>query len=203
MAAKTHRPTIRFRFLTVWICALMAACTTLQVPTKAPVFQEKQFLHATRAGMDIAACPIVTAEEYWQLFDDYLPKLGIAAVWIRVRNQGEHPVAVNPETWLLRAENRNHAVLKIPELFGRYYSARGIRMYGIRGDQAARRDLGRIRLNPARLAPDESCEGFLFFEIDPGDADLWYRGAFLVARDIELSGGAKVVLEIALSHASP
>ncbi len=203
MSATALRPTARKELPIVMLCALMVSCTTLRVPAKAPVFPDKEFHHTAREGVDISVRPIVTVAEHWQLFDDYLPKIGIVALWVKIRNLRDKPIAMNPKTWLLSIENRNHSVLTVPELFSRYYAAHGIRMYGTRADRTARLELENVALSPTRLSASDTREGFLFFRIDPEIADLWSRAATLVARDIELNDGTQVTLEIALSHVTP
>src|SRR5438034_8563502 len=57
-------------------CSLMlGACATLQVPSKAPSFPFEKCLNASREGVVVRAYPIEHYEDYWQVFEEDLPKI--------------------------------------------------------------------------------------------------------------------------------
>jgi hypothetical protein len=182
---------------------LTASCAALQAPISPPPLQPREFLRASREGIDIAAKPIVGDDEYLQLFDDDLPSIGIVALWIQARNTRATAIELHPASWYIRIANRSFPALSVQKVFERYYKGRNVRMYAIRADRAARLNMERVAFHQGRIQPSAEQDGFVFFRIDPSISAGWTHGATLVMQDFQLDMHSKTNLEIALSHANP
>jgi hypothetical protein len=152
-------------------------------------------------GIDVGVRPIRSEAEYLQYFDDNLPAIGIAAIWMEVSNSRTRSVSMQPASWVLRIGDRDFHSMTVSEVFNRYYRQRRIRIYSVRNDRAARQDLEKVSLGDAPIAPAAQRRGFVFFRIDPQMASDWDHRATLVARNVLLDRGSKTVLRIALFHA--
>lgn len=179
---------------------MIASCATMQVPPPQPQFHDRELLQGSRDGLDIRVRPIEGLDQYLQLFDDDLPRIGIVALWVEVQNNRTTPIDLRPDTWGLRTGNREFVAIGVAKLFARYYDARGIRMYTEGMDASARRNMERVAFPAGPIQPSLKRSGFLFFPIDPGLASGWIRGAVLLARNIQLDPRSKATLEIALTH---
>jgi hypothetical protein len=150
----------------------------------------------------LEARPVVGGEEYWDLFDDHLPEVGIAAVWINLRN-GRGEEIVPGARWSLRLADRRYRDMDSEALFPRYYARRGIRMYSINTDRRARSRFEELRFQPGGLAPSAERAGLLFFPIDPARASDWHSAATLLSPEIRTSEKKPLVLELPLRYAGP
>jgi hypothetical protein len=194
-------PPLRIAVVTVLLLHLYS-CTSLRLPAEMPSFPSDEILRISREGVTLEARPVITREEYWELFDDYLPELGIAAVWVNVRNtRGEE--IIPGARWNLRIDGRRYRAMDSDALLPRYYKRRRIRMYSINTDRKARGRLETLRFHPGRIAAAADREGLLFFPIDPARASDWHTEATLASAEIVTSKKQRLVLELPLSYAHP
>ena len=185
-------------------CGIMlSACATLQAPLQAPDIPPQERRHAAIEGIDISVKAIEREDEYWQLFEDYLPSIGIVALWVEVRNTSATSIDLQRSDWSLRIGDRSSPAMSSDQVFERYYDGYQVRMYSIQADRKARLRMERAAWQHGRIQPSLRREGFLFFRIDPGMASEWTRKATLLLHNLRLGPGAKTTLEIVLAHANP
>jgi hypothetical protein len=185
------------------VCGMMISCSTLQVPLHAPDMGPEDLRCAAIEGIDVRAKAIEREDEYWQLFEDYLPSIGIVALWIEVHNNGATAIDLRRSDWSLRIGDRSSAALSSDQVFEQYYDGYQVRMYSMQADRKARLRLERAAWQQGRIPPALRRDGFLFFRIDPGKAAGWTRQATLLLRNLRLRPGVKTTLEIVLAHANP
>ncbi len=186
------------------VCGMMiSSCATLQVPLQAPDIGPQEMRHATIEGIDVSVKAIEKEDEYWQLFEDYLPSIGVVALWVEVHNTGAKALDLRRSDWSLRIGNGSSPAMSSNQVFERYYDGYQVRMYSIETDRKARLRMERAAWRQGRISPSLRREGFLFFRIDPGMASGWTRQATLLLRNLGLKPGAKTTLEIVLAHANP
>ena len=200
LAKRLMEPTLLISVL----AAVLSSCATLQVqpPLKAPWFPEQEYIHKTWNGIDVGVRPLVKEDEYLRLFDDDLPKIGIVALYVEVRNESSSNLAIDPGSWYLRTGGRRFPALSVKQVFERYYSEHHIRMYSVATDSTARLELERSVLKKGPIEPAGILVGFVFFQMDPGMAVRWDRGATLIARGLLLDRRS-ATMEITLTHANP
>jgi hypothetical protein len=196
-----HRRQVHVLATLTAVAGIVAACATLQVPRAVPSYPNQEILSTRVEEIEMGVRPIRSEAEYLQYFDDNLPAIGIAAIWMEVSNSRTRSVSMQPASWVLRIGDRDFHSMTVSEVFTRYYRQRRIRMYSVRNDREARQDLEKMALGDAPIAPAAQRRGFVFFRIDPQMASDWDHRATLVARDVLLDGGSKTVLRIALFHA--
>jgi len=190
--------------LQAWIAlGLMAAsvaCSSLRVPASPPGFRPGEFVGARKGNIVLEVRPIVDLEEYWELFEEDLPKAGILAVWVRMRNEGEARIRLDRTTWSLRFGGNRYSQLDAPGVLSQYYKGTRTRMYGLAAHQRARIRLESLMFGAAALDPGQSAEGFVFLKVKAGPTPVpWSTGTFS-ARGIRLAGGDKLDLEVPLNH---
>ena len=171
MAAPGNRGVLRWRqFLAAWpLCIFLASCTTLKVPVRMPKVSGPTF-QASRDGVTLGAHPIEGRENYWDLFDDELPKIGIAAVWVRIENSRAEPIDLSDLTWTLEAGTERFSALSIDQVLERFYDRRDVRFYSLNSDRKAREDLEKVMLKSGPLAPSAVSQGFVFLDVDYSSA---------------------------------
>jgi hypothetical protein len=179
-----------------------SSCATLKVPATAPEFSADSFLRVAVDGITLAAHPLVTREAYWDVFDDYLPEVGIVAIWIRRHSTLDREIDASRARWRLRLPLREAGHLRSVELLKRYYKGRSIRMYTIEADLQARSRLEKLLFQPGRLEPSARREGFIFFRLDHDARLEWTKGAILVGSGI-WPGDRSLTLELPLFYAHP
>jgi len=182
---------------------LLTSCATLQVPVSEPSFSRQHFLSATQDGISIGARPIVDEDEYLKLFDDFLPQIGIVALWVELNNTRSEAIELQPANCYLQTGNRRYHALNIHDVFERYYRGRAIRMYTVGTDLTARQSMEKVAFPFGRIEPTLKRNGLLFFEMDPALVSVWDRRAILCVSNIRLNRGSKISLEIKISHANP
>ena len=160
-------------------------------------------LHSSLQGIDIGVSPIAGKDAYLQLFDEYLPGDGVAALWVEIHNTRPSAIELRPGNWYLRIGNQTFPALRVSEVFERYYRGNRIRMYSVRTDGTARLDMERVTFPPGSLPQSQKRGGFLFFRIDPAMGADWNREATLCMHDVRLDRRLKTNLEVALNHANP
>jgi hypothetical protein len=160
-------------------------------------------LQANREGVIIGAHPIEGRENYWDLFDDELPQIGIAALWVRIENSRSEPVDLSDLSWTLEARGESFSNLSTDQVLDRYYDRRGIRFYSVNSDRKAREDLEKVMLKTGRLLPAAISQGFVFLDIDPAAGNEWSHGAKLFVRGIRLENRQKLEFELSPVDAHP
>ena len=186
------------------LAMLSQACATLRVPDLVPESTAAGWVEATgRAGdIAVAARPIERLEENWSLFDDDLPRLGLAAVVITVRNSGSSEFDVGRlRIRLHSAAGRKSPALGNEAILEAYYSGRGTRLYSVRAHEEAAKALDRIGLRPALLGPGGEVSGLLFFRIEPAAKEHRMRGITLAIRGFPRVNGRRPTLDLVLDNA--
>src|SRR5262245_57714412 len=142
MAAPRIKGVVRWRrWAVAWpVWILLASCTTLKVPVRLPKVSGPT-LQASREGVLVGAHPIEGRENYWELFDDDLPQIGIAALWVRIENSRAEAIDLADLNWTLEARGESFSNLSTDQVLDRYYDRRGIRFYSVNSDRKAREDL--------------------------------------------------------------
>jgi hypothetical protein len=186
------------------VCGIMiSSCATLQVPLQTPDINPQEMRRAAIEGIDVSVKAIEREDDYWQLFEDYLPSIGMVALWVEVHNTGATAIDLRRSDWSLRIGDRSSAAMSADQVFERFYDGYKVRLYSIQADRKARLRMERAAWQQGRIPPSLRREGFLFFRIDPGMASGWTRQATLLLRNLRLKSGAKTTLEIVLAHANP
>ncbi len=102
------------------LLGLMSACATLDLSVRPPTFEPGEYAQSIRNGLELRAIPIQGEDRYWNLFDDYLPEIGITAVWAVVRNTGESDIDLSRSRWELRIRGQTHPTLSTDQIFKLY-----------------------------------------------------------------------------------
>jgi len=198
------------RGVPLWLCftaasacsLMLGACATLQVPSKAPSFPFEKCLNTSREGVVVRAYPIEHYEDYWQVFEEDLPKIGLGALWVRIDNSRPGAIELKDARWTLRKGERSFTSLDAKDVLKQFYSGQGIRMYSVAVHEKARKGLERLILKDGTIPPSGFLEGFLFFKTDPGNR-RWSTGAILSGKDIQLETRKEIEIELAISDANP
>ena len=191
-----------FSALLTACCLMLGGCATLQVPAKAPSFPSEKYLNTSRAGVVVRAYPIEHSEDYWQLFDEDLPRIGLGALWVRIDNRRDGAINVKEARWTLTKGGRSFTSLNAKDVLKQFYRGQGIRMYSVAAHERARKGLDRLILKGGTIPPSGFVEGLLFFKTDPGTS-RWSTGAKLSARDIQLETRKEIEIELPISDANP
>jgi len=192
-----------FLTLLATLALLLASCSSLQVPLKPPIFEDHEYTRGGNSGLSLAVKPIEGIKAYWELFDDNLPEIGIAAAWVIVKNTSNGTIDLTHSKWAVQIGGRKYARMQNAAVMSRYYKGRYIRMYTAEADGRARQDLERMTLHSGRLEPAMGAEGLVFFRIDPPPAARWTRGAILRINNIRIDDGKWIELNLPLAYASP
>jgi hypothetical protein len=178
-------------------------CATLRVPELVPEasISGTAEVSGRAAAVTVSARPIARLDEYRSLFDEDLPKIGLAAVVVTVRNDGPSDYDAGRLRLRLRsATGRNSPALGTEGVLKAYYSGRGMRAYTVRSHEETTKALERVRLKPALLGPGGEVSGLMFFRIAPAPADGWTHGARLSVRGLPRTEG-RDPLELVLDNA--
>jgi len=173
----------------------------MHVPLQAPSFTREQMVKADIGSITVSARAITGPNANWELFDDDLPHLGIAAVWISLWNGSTSEVNLSGLKWRLSVGSRRYNALEPEEVLKRYYKGKQIRLYGLNAHQQATRELQEVSFQQGRLPPSKASKGFLFFRIDPKMAGRWSRESSLIAEGLPAEGSTEGVLRLPLEHA--
>ncbi|HYK87854.1 MAG TPA: hypothetical protein VE398_03745 [Acidobacteriota bacterium] len=182
---------------------LLCGCSTLHVPMTPLNFKPEEMLRANSSGLALAIKPIEGVNEYWDLFNDNLPEIGITAAWISLRNTSGDTLDLSCSKWNLQIGERRFARIGDSKVLDKYYKSRHIRMYQMSADLKARRDLETIVLHAGRLRASGKVEGLVFFQVDPSLASSWTRGSLLHISNIRGAGGKRIEVNLSLVYASP
>src|SRR4030095_9800394 len=180
----------------------LASCTTLKVPLRFPEVSGPT-LQASREGVTLGAHLIEGGENCWELFDDELPLIGIAALWVRIENSRAEPIDLSDLTWTLQTESETFSGLSVDQVLELYYERRGVRFYSLNSDRKTREDLERVTLKGGLLPASAVDQGFVFLEVDQFSGHGWSRGARLFARGIRLESRQRIQFEFSPVHAQP
>ena len=180
-----------------------SSCSSLRVPSRPEIVHRQQLLRSEADGVTLEARPIRGTDEYWELFDDNLTDIGIAAVWVAFRNARSGAIDLSGAKLRLRIGDKRRRTLDIGEVFDTYYDRRHIRIYTLNSDREARRRMHEIVWVPGALSPNAGCEGLVFFRIDSATAANWPKGSILIAGGIRLETGRKLTLQLPLDYANP
>ncbi len=186
------------RALPLALTLVFSNCATLRVPASIPDLGSSGFYTVIADGVSVRIKPIVGQEGYWDLFDDDLPEIGIAAAWISIHNGRQDEIHLEPRRWHLFFGARKSSLLSPKEVLDRYYEGRNIRMYSVHADLEARQLLDKIRLQRRMLLPEETTEGFIFMRIESAARAQWHRNARLVVRGAFGAGGSGKEIEVPL-----
>ena len=178
------------------------SCSSLHVAAGIPPLKTDKFVSDTRDGVTVEAHALETLEEYWDTFDDNLPELGIVAVWVIVRNRQDSGVTLDGCEWRLRAGSRAYGSLGADALLKQYHKNRGIRALTVHAAMRAESRLESVMLGAARIAPEQSGEGFVFFRTVASPSGKWIKDCRLVVRGIRTSGAA-LDFDMPLAYAHP
>jgi hypothetical protein len=159
--------------------------------------------HGSTGGIEIDALPIQKLEDYWELFDDCLPEIGMVAVWVELRNKNTAGLDLSRINWELRRGTLRLREASIADIFKQYYKRRPVRFYSVNSDQVSRDAMSRVLLNTGRLGPSESRKGFLIFKSKSPQPPDWSRDGVLVARGFQPEADGPKTLELPLFHANP
>ena len=173
------------------------------MPVRPPTFNAKEYIRAESNDLQLAIKPIDDVGEYWKLFDDDLPSIGIAAVWVVLKNVGAREIDLTNARWVANADGRQFRSMNYSQVLDRYYKARKIRMYTVNADLKARQSLERIMVESRRLRPSTETDGFIFFRIEETPARDWTRKAILRISGIRGDNGKRFNLTVPLGYATP
>jgi hypothetical protein len=193
-------------FLLGSLAGLSSSCSVLQAPVSPPALHREQQYRISSAGLIIEAAPIRSWEEYWELFDDNLPEIGLLAVWVEVRNSRAQEVDLSTVKWRLMRGPENLSATGINELFSWYYKSRKLRFYSVNADKQSRQAFSKWMLPSSHLQPAQSQKGFLFFRSSSSLGADWNHNAVLVVRGLPAeteTHDAYRNLELPLFNANP
>ena len=184
------------------VCAALAAlvgaggCTSLRAPVAPPVFAPAEVVSAEVEGFALKARPVAERDLSLELFDEDLPALGIAAVWVEIGNRRDSPADLRRARWAVEIAGRRSDALSTDAVLKRFYRARKIRMYTTKTDADARRAIESLRLRVEVLPAGGSASGFLYCAADPALGSGWARRAALAVR------GVRPRYECSVSHST-
>lgn len=197
------RGPILCRSLAFTLLATLSNCTTLRISQPPRIPKNDSFHSITVSGLELRALSFSSIGDYWDLFDENLPELGIAAVWVSLANRTQEEKNLANARWELFIGGRRCPVLDTPGIFKRYYKGRGVRLVTERADASARHEFDKILLRSEAIEGGKEANGFLFFKIPPAAASTWSRGAILRLRNIHWPTGSIARMELPLSNAKP
>lgn len=194
--------TLRLAFFT--IAGLSCeSCSSLRILERNPAFPPATILRAEQHGVILEARPINGTTLNYDIFDDDLPRAGIAPVWVKLHNATTQRLDLARIRWDLRVGYHASRELNASAVLKRFYEGRKIRMYSEETHREALKDLEQIRFSPRRLNSSEQIEGFVFFKIDPQLSGIWMQRSSLVVRGIQNSDGSEIRLELLIHNANP
>ena len=187
-------------FFCIAVLLLFSGCASLQVSKDTSSVLSMPSLRTQQHGLTVEAFLIQGTEEYWGLFDEELPKFGIGAIWIRLRNDSSDLVDLSRVRWRLQTEWSRFPSLNAEEVFSRYHKQRGARIVHEHSDQLAREQLRTKIFHAGRLSPRQQAEGFVFIRIHPQGSANWAQGnGQLIASEIMVDSRRRVSLVFSLT----
>ena len=185
------------------ISAAASSCTVLRAPAGPPSFVQQDVHQGATGELEVKAVPIRKTDDYWELFDDNLPEIGLVAVWVELRNSGRDAIDLSRLRWQLSRGNFVFREASSNEIFERYYKLRKVRMYSLKSDQAAREAMSKMLLKSVLLRPSDTSKGFLLFKANSPQPADWSRGSVLIAQGPQAGAGGRQALELPLDNANP
>jgi len=182
---------------------MLASCATLRVPEilpPPPIGAAES--SGTASDVVVTVHPITKIDEFLDLFDEDLPRIGLAAIVLTVRNDGGVPIETRKLSFRLHRRDRSLGPLDSGKILERYYDLKGVRLISNVAHASARKSLDRILYRPLLLGPGGSLSGLMFFGIKPVETGSWSTGAQLVIKGFPKSGGRKPEMKLALDHAA-
>jgi hypothetical protein len=180
------------------LAPVLNGCSTLRVPSGYADAGTPGGARATVEGVTLSVKPIVGREAYWELFDEDLPRLGLAAAWVTIQSSTGEAITIRPERWSLRSGGRRYPALRPGAVMDRYHHGSRARLYPLQADRDARARLERICLQPGPVIAGAERGGFVFFSVDSASADSWSREATLTAHYTAIGKKRKVAIEVPL-----
>ena len=202
MLADSRQPLFRSCLLGLSLLTAVS-CTSLRAPADPPHLASEQTISAKSDGIDLRVTPVNGLPTYQELFKENLPAIGIAAVWVSMRNEGSVTVDLSHSKWTYHRDGKKYRSLSTSDLFARYYSARHIRTYTLHVDEEARHRAEKLMFRPARLTPGMEQNGFVYFGINPAWGPDWATAGLLLVQNIRGQEGRKLSIGINLSNANP
>jgi hypothetical protein len=183
--------------------AALLSCAGLRVPAQRPAPGPEDLRTLTMDGILLGAHPIVGRDAYWDHFDDNLPEIGIAAVWISIRNHRAGTVDLTRCRWSLKTAARRYRALEASQFMDIYYDGRNLRLRSENRDRNTRRELNNIMFRPGSIRNGLTRDGYLFFRLKSEALLDWKKSATLEARNVLLEDGRKIDLILSLSNGNP
>ncbi len=196
-------------FIRAWVILLLPlsnllgaiSCTSLHAPAVLPAYNAGDSYISADSGVQIRALPIREPSRYYELFDEYLPEVGILALRVSVADETSQPVDASSVVFLLQDGDTTHRALEPDQLFKIYYGRSHIRMYTLNTDETARRDISRVSFKKGIIPPREAADGLIFFSPAEHLSAGWPVRSILVVRGIRLADGRKLRFKIPLAYA--
>lgn len=182
---------------------LLSACATLEISVKPPTFEPQEYLRSTCKGLELRAIAVEGVDRYWELFDDYLPEIGIAAVWVKILHTGQSSIDLSKSKWGLRFHGQMHPPLSTEQVFRLYYKKRKIRFFQLETDAKARARFEQASIAlPNTLHPGSEQSGLLLFDLVAlGPEQDWSRDATLSLQNVRFARDDQADLVLPLNHA--
>jgi hypothetical protein len=191
--------------LRAWLCTafFLISCSNLRLPVDSPNYEHAQFLTLNIGGIAVYAKPLISRQDYLDMFDDYLPEIGLVAAWVKVQNNRASDISLEKNKWVLQTGNRSARQLNAPAVLKRYYHERKIRMYTLRSYNRAREKIERLIIPDGKIPGSMKLEGFVIFQIDKSMQKNWNKGAVLSNKGIYLDVQKKAQFRLSLDYANP
>lgn len=202
-ATTSRRARAALRVFSSVLALGFAACSSLRVPDLLPPQRVSGDVGVSSkaAGIVVSARPISTLDELQQLFDEDLPRFGLAAVVVTVRNEGAEPLDAGDLSFRLHRGGRSLAPLESGRILKRYYKRKGMRMVSDVAHSSAEEALDRILYRPLPLGPGGSISGLMFFGVESVPKGLWSTGSQLVVKGFPKVEGRRPEMTLALENA--
>jgi hypothetical protein len=181
----------------------LVSCTSLRVPIGFQGYEESaQMLHSDTNGIVVEAKALTSRQDYMEIFDDFLPEIGLVAVWLQIQNTRSSGIDSSKNKWVLNLRNRSTKQLDANSILQRYYHQRHIRMYSVHTDSQARQDLEKLMIPSGQIGSSMEFKGFIFFLIDETQKLDWNKGAILINKDIFIQERRRMEIRLPLDYAS-
>ncbi len=177
------------------------SCSSLHAPAVLPAYTAADSYAAADSGIQIRALPVREPSRYYELFDEYLPEVGILALRVSIADGTGQPIDASSVAFLLQDGDKTHRALELDQLFKTYYSRSHIRMYTLNTDETARREISRVSLKKGIIQPAQAADGLIFFSPAEHLSAGWPAGSVLVVKGIRLADGRKLRFKIPLAYA--
>jgi hypothetical protein len=178
------------------------SCASLRLPVELPNYEAAQLLTLSIEGVNVFAKPLISRRDYQDIFDDYLPEIGLVAVWVQVQNARSPDITLADNRWLLRIGKHNARQLDAPSILKHYYRERNIRMYTLGSYTRSREKIEKLLIPDGEISTLMALEGFAIFAVDKSLQKDWNKGAVLMNKSIYLDNRKKVEIRLSLDYAN-